>query len=122
MKIDLQNKNILVTGASRGIGAAIAKALGTSGARVAIHYNKEQETAEGVAQSTGNGSKTFKANLQDPANCEMLFKDVLEEFGHLDAIINNAGTEIVSPLDSENWVKEWDETIAINLKIGRAHV
>jgi len=60
MKIDLQNKNILVTGASRGIGAAIAKELGTSGARVAIHYNKEKETAEDVAQSSGNGSKIFK--------------------------------------------------------------
>ena len=53
MKIDLQNKNILVTGASRGIGAAIAKELGKSGARVAIHYNKEKETAEDVAQSSG---------------------------------------------------------------------
>ena len=55
MKIDLQNKNILVTGASRGIGAAIAKELGKSGARVAIHYNKEKETAEDVAQISGNG-------------------------------------------------------------------
>ncbi|MBT4370545.1 MAG: SDR family NAD(P)-dependent oxidoreductase, partial [Candidatus Marinimicrobia bacterium] len=64
MKIDLQNKNILVTGASRGIGAAIAKELGKSGARVAIHYNKEKETAEDVAQNSGNGSKIFEANLQ----------------------------------------------------------
>ena len=75
MKIDLQNKNILVTGASRGIGAAIAKELGKSGARVAIHYNKEKETAENVAQSSGHGSKTFKADWQDPDNCEMLFND-----------------------------------------------
>jgi 3-oxoacyl-[acyl-carrier protein] reductase len=42
MKIDLQKKNILVTGASRGIGAAISKELGKSGARIAIHYNKEK--------------------------------------------------------------------------------
>ena len=60
MKIDLQNKNILVTGASRGIGAAIAKELGTNGARVAIHYNKEKETAEAVAQSSGNTSKYLR--------------------------------------------------------------
>jgi len=116
MKIDLQKKNILVTGASRGIGAAISKELGKSGARIAIHYNKEKESAEEMAQIIGNDSKIFKANFQEPDNCEMLFKDVLEEFGHIDAIINNAGTAILSPLNSKNWIKEWDETMSINLR------
>ena len=88
MKIDLKNCNILVTGASRGIGAAIAKELGNSDARIAIHYNNNKESAEAVAKSIGNGSKIFKANLGNPYECEMLFNSVLEEFGHIDVIVN----------------------------------
>jgi len=61
MKIDLQKNNILVTGASRGIGAA-------------VHYNNDKESAEAVAEGIRNESKIFKANLEDPVQCEMLFK------------------------------------------------
>lgn len=116
MKIDLQKKNILVTGSSRGIGAAISKELGKSGARIAIHYKRERQSAEEIAKIIGNNSKVFKANLQDPDQCELLFKSVLKEFGHIDAIVNNAGTAILSPLNNENWVKEWDKTMSINLR------
>ena len=116
MKVDLQKKNILVTGSSRGIGAAISKELGKSGARIAIHYKREKESAEEIAKIIGNNSKVFKANLQDPNKCELLIKSVLKEFGHIDAIVNNAGTAILSPLNDENWVKEWDETMSINLR------
>ena len=116
MKIDLQKKNILVTGSSRGIGAAISKELGKSGARIAIHYKREKESAEEIAKIIGNNSKVFKANLQDPDKCELLIKSVLKEFGHIDAIVNNAGTAILSPLNNENWVKEWDKTMSINLR------
>ena len=116
MKIDLQKKNILVTGSSRGIGAAISKELGKSGARIAIHYKREKKLAEEIAKIIGNNSKVFKANLQDPDKCELLFKNVLKEFGHIDAIVNNAGTAILSPLNNGNWVKEWDKTMSINLR------
>ena len=116
MKVDLQKKNILVTGSSRGIGAAISKELGKSGARIAIHYKREKESAEEIAKIIGNNSKVFKANLQDPDQCELLIKSVLKEFGHIDAIVNNAGTAILSPLNDENRVKEWDETMSINLR------
>ena len=116
MKIDLQKKNILVTGSSRGIGAAISKELGKSGARIAIHYKRERQSAEEIAKIIGNNSKVFKANLQDPDQCELLFKSVLNKFGHIDAIVNNAGTAILSPLNNENWVKEWDKTMSINLR------
>ena len=116
MKIDLQKKNILVTGSSRGIGAAISKELGKSGARIAIHYKRERQSAEEIAKIIGNNSKVFKANLQDPDQCGLLFKSVLKEFGHIDAIVNNAGTAILSPLNNENWVKERDKTMSINLR------
>jgi len=116
MKIDLQKNNILVTGASRGIGAAIAKELGDSGARLAVHYNNDKKSAEAVAEGIGNESKIFKANLEDPVACEMLFNSVIKEFGHIDAIVNNAGTAIQSPMNSENWVNDWDKTLNTNLR------
>lgn len=116
MIIDLKTSNILVTGASRGIGAAIAQELGEAGARVAIHYNKNKDAANSIAQSIGNDARIFKANLADPAECEMLFNSVLDQFGDIDVIVNNAGTAITSPIDSENWLDDWDETMSINLR------
>ncbi len=64
MKIDLHTKSILVTGASRGIGAAISKELGKSGARIAIHYNNDKKSAVTVMQNIGNKSKIFKADFK----------------------------------------------------------
>ena len=116
MKIDLHNKNILVTGASNGIGKGIAEALGNSGAKIAIHYNSNQQNASELARQIGNGSEVFQADLSDSNNCEKLFNEVVSRFNRLDAIINNAGTLIMSPLESKNWVKDWDLTMAINLR------
>ncbi len=116
MKIDLHNKNILVTGASNGIGKGIAEALGNSGAKIAIHYNSNQQNASELARQIGNGSEVFQADLSDANSCEKLFNDVISRFNRLDAIINNAGTLIMSPLESENWIKDWDLTMATNLR------
>jgi len=115
MKIDLQNNNILVTGASRGIGEAIAKELAGAGGRIAVHYNNNKESAEAVANSISNGSKIFKANLADPDECENLFNKVVKEYGHIDVVVNNAGIAIPSSINSENWLNDWDKTMAINL-------
>lgn len=116
MKIDLKNKIILVTGASRGIGRGIAEALGKSGATVAVHYNQNKKAAEAVAELAGNGSKTFRADIEKSAECTHLFQDVISTFGHLDVLINNAGIFEMSPIESEDWEKDWDKTININLK------
>ena len=116
MKIDLHNKNVLVTGASRGIGKGIAEGLGNSGARIAIHYNSNQQNAEELARKIGNNSEIFQADLSNSDNCETLFNDVVGRFNRIDAIINNAGTLIMSPMESKNWVKDWDLTMAINLR------
>lgn len=116
MKISLENNNILVTGASRGIGAAIAENLGKSGAKIAIHYHNDKKSAEKIAKNIGNQSKIFQADLKNPAECENLFKNVVKEFGHIDAIINNAGVLIMSPLNDKDWIEKWDKTMAVNLR------
>ena len=63
MHLDLSGQSVLVTGASRGIGAAIARRLGQSGARVAVHYSRGKQEAESLAQAIGNGSEAFGADL-----------------------------------------------------------
>ncbi len=116
MKIDLTKKTILVTGASRGIGRGIAEALGRSGATVAVHYRKNKGQAEKLAREIGNGSNVFQADLEKPEACERLFNDVIRAFGHLDVLVNNAGIFLNSPLDSDNWLADWNKTMDVNLR------
>jgi NAD(P)-dependent dehydrogenase (short-subunit alcohol dehydrogenase family) len=117
MNIDLTGKTVLVTGASRGIGAAIARAFAGSGARVALHYNTSSGPAEALAGEIGQGAVTFAADLEKPADCLNLWQAVVDRFGHIDVLVNNAGMAIGSPLDAvdERWVADWNRTQAINL-------
>ncbi|MFA6170929.1 MAG: SDR family oxidoreductase [Patescibacteria group bacterium] len=116
MQIDLKGKNILVTGASRGIGKAIAETIGGAGAKVAVHFYSAEKEASLVARSIGNGAKTFQAGLESPAECEKLFENVIKDFGSLDVLVNNAGAMIMAGLDDKDWVEKWDRTMAINLR------
>lgn len=116
MKIDLSNKIILVTGASRGIGRGIAVGLASAGARIAVHFNKNQEIAEQLAEEIGNGSKAFQADLQFPESCKRLFESVVEEFGRIDVLVNNAGIFFNSPLESDSWLDDWNMTMDVNLR------
>ncbi len=116
MKIDLSGKTILVTGASRGIGKAIALALGKAGGRVAIHYNKNHDAAIALADEIQNGAQCFQADLAKAEQCKALFDEVIKAYDSLDVLVNNAGIFFASPLESENWLEEWDETIDVNLR------
>lgn len=116
MKIDLTGKNILVTGASRGIGKGIAEALGESGGRIAVHFHQLKKEAEIIAEKIGNNSKAFQADLEQAESCAHLFNEVVHEFGHLDVLINNAGIFIMSPIENDNWVEDWNKTINTNLR------
>ncbi|MCK4760764.1 MAG: SDR family oxidoreductase [Candidatus Aminicenantes bacterium] len=117
MKINLISMNVLVTGASRGIGRAISQYLGEAGATLAIHYNKNQEAAVELARMVGNASKVFQANLENPEECFTLFEEIEEKLGPVHVLVNNAGVAIKSPLDlpGQDWVEQWERTMRVNL-------
>jgi NAD(P)-dependent dehydrogenase (short-subunit alcohol dehydrogenase family) len=96
----LANKNALVTGASRGIGAAIARKLADDGANVAISYVASADKAEAlVKELEGKGvkAKAFKADQADRAQVDKLVKDAAKHFGSLDILVNNAGLPSMPP-------------------------
>ena len=117
LAIDLSGKAVLVTGASRGIGAAIARAFAQAGARVAVHYASSGQAAELLAEEIGGGAEIFGADLSDPMAAERLWSEVMACFGRVDALVNNAGIDICSPIqrDTTAWIGDWERIQAVNL-------
>ena len=116
--IDLSNKKILLTGASQGIGKAVANYLMKMGSRVAVHYNQNKGSAEElVSNYAETNSKTFKADLNIESEVIGLFKAVEESFGNIDVVILNAGIFVQhsSRQNLEDWLEVWKRTININL-------
>lgn len=90
----LSGKIAVVTGASRGIGEAIAKKLGKMGATVIVNYCGSKEKAESVKEtilSEGGNAETYQCNVADYAACETFFKEIVEKYGRIDILVNNAG-------------------------------
>ena len=86
-------KVALITGASRGIGKACAIALAEEGYKVAVHYNSGKEAATELCEKIGN-ALPIQANLASEDDCKQLIKNVKQEFGRLDVLVNNAGINI----------------------------
>lgn len=118
MKVDLTGKTVLVTGASRGIGRAIAWHVAGAGAAVAIHYNTNRSRAEELSASLDTETAIFQADLIEAEACDRLFDAVVERFRRVDVLVNNAGIARHAPLDDalDTWEAAWDATLAVNLK------
>jgi len=115
---NLTNKVALVTGGSRGIGAAIAKRLAADGANVAITYAKDADAAEAVVKAIGFAGRKAIAIQADAANVEAVkaaVEKTVATFGQLDVLVNNAGTAIPKPF-VEATLEEMDRVLDINIR------
>lgn len=114
----LAGKVALVTGGSRGIGAATAKALADQGADVAISYVGAAEKADamvGELKSKDVRAAAFKADQGDPAQAEKLIADVAAKLGRLDILVNNAGLFAVGTVDATLDTHAFDRQLAVNV-------
>ena len=118
MSKELNGKVALVTGGSRGIGAAIAKALADDGADVAISYAASADKADAVVKELrkkGVRAEAFRADQANTKEVEGLVETVVKRFGRLDILVNNAGVYLTSSVLDMNEA-DWDATIDIDLK------
>jgi len=108
----------IVTGASHGIGAAVAERLAQDGMAVVINYASSPEQADALVAKIGaDGSKAIavKADVSDPAAVKTLFDATEQAFGGIDVLVNNAGVMHLTPI-AEAEDEAFDKTIAVNLK------
>jgi 3-oxoacyl-[acyl-carrier protein] reductase len=120
----MSGRAVLVTGGSRGIGAAIARAFAGIGDRVAVHHRDAAELAAKVRDGLpGTGHVVVRADLADAEAVRVMVDDAADRLGGLDVLVNNAGVYLAHPvLDGsyERWQQAWRETLGVNL-IGAAN-
>jgi NAD(P)-dependent dehydrogenase (short-subunit alcohol dehydrogenase family) len=115
---DLEGRTVLVTGASRGIGAAAVGALGAAGATVVAHYGSYREGAEAAVDRIPEERKSIvQADLAVPGAARTLWRAVLAERPRVDVVVVNAGISRETPFDGpdEVWDAGWDEILRVNV-------
>jgi len=119
LNLDLQKRVALVTGASGGLGQALATTLAAAGARVAVHYGKDAQGAARVVESIrqqGGEAQAFAADVADVAAVRELVAAVEQRFGSLDILVNNAGMDGPHQLvGADDDPKAWEKVLAVDL-------
>ena len=114
----LEGTVVVVTGAARGIGRAIAEVLGQGGARVVVNYSRSKEAADDlVARLLQNGSPqavAIQADVSDPAQAAKLIEETINQFGRIDVLVNNAGINIDRSMKNLT-VEDWNTVIQTDL-------
>jgi 3-oxoacyl-[acyl-carrier protein] reductase len=119
-----ETRAVLVTGGSRGIGRAIARAFAERGDRVAVHFGSSRERAERVlAELPGDGHALVQADMADAEAVGRMVDDAAAALGGLDVLVNNAGVFTAHPplqVSYDEWQAAWARTLAVNL-VGAAN-
>ncbi len=119
MMEDFKGKAILITGASTGIGAGCAIAMGARGATVAVHYNSSKDAAEKIAQqikASGGDAFVLQGDLRKSAECERVVKEAAAGMGCIDILINNAGALVQRQAITEITDATLDDILDLNVR------
>ena len=121
MNLDFSNKNVLITGGSRGIGKACAKLFSEMNANVIITYKSELNKAEQVLSglsNINNNHSFYQLDISSPKNIEDFFSKLMKKYDKIDVLVNNAGVYIehkINEVTFDEWQQCWNETISTNL-------
>ena len=119
-----RSRRVLVTGGSRGIGAAVCRAFAAQGDLVAVHCSSNRAAAEAlVTELSGEGHVVVQGDLRDATAVQAFVEDAAVRLGALDVLVNNAGIysfHNVDEVDYETWQQAWTDTLAVNL-VGSAN-
>lgn len=113
----MRQRTVLVTGGSRGIGAATVRALHRDGATVAFSFGSNEEAARAVCASLGDEVHALRADLSVAGAADRLWDSAVAALGGVDVLVNNAGAWLASPVaDAEAWRAGWAANLALNLQ------